>query len=298
MQTAHPRPRPMHRRYRYGLTALLLAPLALILSACGGDGDGTATQGAPAESAAVPGHVHGLAVDPGDGSLRIATHEGLLAPTSDGGYERIGTSSDDFMGFAIDASDSYLASGHPAEGAAAPPHLGLIRSTDGGRSWKAVSLRGQADFHVLRAAGERVYGFDGLRGQLLASADGGETWQPTDQIGAVLDLAIDPVDELHLLAATENGLRRSLDGGESWKSVDGPLARLAWSTDAVFLFEASGTVLRGMPGGPFERVGRLPEVPVAVAAGGSDGALYAISEQGKLRSSDDQGQSWSPLESS
>ena len=32
-----------------------------------------------------------------------------------------------------------------------PPFLGLIESRDAGRTWRAVSLQGEADFHVLRS---------------------------------------------------------------------------------------------------------------------------------------------------
>lgn len=95
--------------------------------------------------------------------------------TRTGGPAQISQEQQDFMGFTVAGPDRLLASGHPAPGQDLPAALGLIESRDGGRTWQPVSLLGQADFHVLRAAGERVYGFDPASGMLLASGDGGRT---------------------------------------------------------------------------------------------------------------------------
>src|SRR3712207_8020737 len=59
-------------------------------------------------------------------------------------------------------------SGHPDARDDLPPLLGLIRSDDGGRAGEPVSLLGEAHFHVLRTAGDRIYGVnsaDGLRSE-------------------------------------------------------------------------------------------------------------------------------------
>lgn len=93
--------------------------------------------------------------------------------TRTGGPAQISQEQQDFMGFTVAGPDRLLASGHPTPGQDLPAALGLIESRDGGRTWQPVSLLGQADFHVLRAAGERVYGFDPASGMLLASGDGG-----------------------------------------------------------------------------------------------------------------------------
>ena len=49
-----------------------------------------------------------------------------------------------------------------------PPLLGLIESTDAGKTWEPISLLGEADFHVLRSAGKHVYGYDASNDRLLA----------------------------------------------------------------------------------------------------------------------------------
>jgi hypothetical protein len=66
--------------------------------------------------------------------------------------ERVGDSYQDTMGFTVVGPNRFLGSGHPATDDL-PPLLGLIESTDAGKTWEHVSLLGEADSHVLRSAG-------------------------------------------------------------------------------------------------------------------------------------------------
>ncbi len=115
--------------------------------------------------------------------------------------------------------DLFLGSGHPDAREQLPPYLGLISSSDRARSWRPISLLGEADFHVLRARGTAVYGFDSGSQRLLASKDAGETWKKLPAPEALLDLAIDPSDPEHLLASGGAVLYRSQDGGRSWHAL-------------------------------------------------------------------------------
>ena len=83
------------------------------------------------------------------------------------------------------------ASGHPAQGSKAPNPMGLIKSIDGGLSWKAISLVGQVDFHFLEGAGTDLYGADSQSGNLIYSADSGKKWR---SLGANTfeDIAVSP----------------------------------------------------------------------------------------------------------
>lgn len=61
------------------------------------------------------------------------------------------------------AGDSRLGSGHPdvpGMQARQPTRVGLIASTDGGETWTAISLSGEADFHGPAFAHDQVYGWD------------------------------------------------------------------------------------------------------------------------------------------
>jgi hypothetical protein len=112
-----------------------------------------------------PVHVHGLGIDPADGSLFVATHTGLFrVEEGETKATRIAGRYQDTLGFTIVAADRFLGSGHAdlkeAREKSWPPLLGSIESRDHGNSWTSISLLGEADIHVLRSSGDRVYGFD------------------------------------------------------------------------------------------------------------------------------------------
>lgn len=179
-------------------------------------------------------HVHGLGINPGDGDLYAATHFGLFRFAADGKAKRVGDEVQDTMGFTVVGPDHFLASGHPAPNderlrrPGRPPLLGLLESTDGGRSWQPVSLLGEADFHSLVAAHGSFYGYDSTGGRLMVSSDGKE-WETRSQL-PVSNIAVAPDDAAHLVATTERGLGESRDGGRSWGLTDGPqLAFLSWA---------------------------------------------------------------------
>lgn len=77
------------------------------------------------------------------------------------------------MGFPVTGPGGFLGSGHPDLREPLPGRLGLIRSTDAGRSWLPVSLLGQAVLHALQAAHGQVYGYDATSSTVLVSVDGG-----------------------------------------------------------------------------------------------------------------------------
>src|SRR5918992_2246739 len=61
-----------------------------------------------------PIHVHGLGINPADGSLFIATHTGLFRVGRDSQRAvRVGDRFQDTMGFSVVGADRFLGSGHP-----------------------------------------------------------------------------------------------------------------------------------------------------------------------------------------
>jgi hypothetical protein len=91
----------------------------------------------------------------------------------------------------------------------------------GERSWRARSLSGEADLHVLSAAPDVSYAVDALSGRLLASGDEGGSWAERRSPGDVVGLAVDPDDPLRLIASTAEGLHRSTDGAATWSRLTG-----------------------------------------------------------------------------
>lgn len=276
----------------------LLALAALGLAGCGGAEADTAAEehAAPLEQQDPgPVHVHGLGHDRTSGVLFIATHTGMWElPASASKATRIGDSHQDTMGFALMPSGRFLGSGHPDAREDRPPHLGLIESTDRGRSWRTISLSGEADFHVLRARGKVVYGFDGANGRFLASADGGRTWQERAAPETLFDLAIDPADSRRLVATGERTLYLSGDGGRRWRPLAGGVpGYLAWPAPRrLYVAAPDGAFLAAMsPAGPWQSRTALEGPPSALhASSGTD--LFVALHDGTILRTRDGGTSW------
>ncbi|WP_406064780.1 exo-alpha-sialidase [Streptomyces sp. NBC_01077] len=235
------------------LTAAALA-LALTLTACSSSGDG-----APgADSGAVLSHIHGLGVR--GSTLYVATHQGLHTPDADGRPTLVGDRRDDFMGFTVTSDGVFLASGHPAPGGDGPADLGLVASTDSGRTWQEKSLAGKVDFHALDTAPDStVYGYDSANGLLRVSTDG-VTWDDRATLRA-LDIAVSPTTPGTVVATTESGVARSTDGGRTFTSgTDQVLAYVSWGApDALFGVDPNGVLFRGRDGGTgWTRVSTVP----------------------------------------
>jgi photosystem II stability/assembly factor-like uncharacterized protein len=269
--------------------ALAMSALTLLLAACGGDAGG-GSDGADAD----PVHVHGLGVNPADSALYIATHTGLfrMEEGSDRS-ERVGDRRQDTMGFTVLGPDHFLGSGHPDLRDDLPPLLGLIESSDGGRSWESISLLGEADFHALRATGSLVHGYDASGERLMLSGDGGRTWTTRRPPGPLADVVVDPDDPDHLVAAGQAGLLRSPDGGRTWSPLGAPPGLLAWPTrDALYAVSFDGRALLSSDGGgSWSPTGRVAGEPAALTAADSRTLIVALHDGGFANSSDG-GRTW------
>jgi hypothetical protein len=265
------------------------------LGGCGGDGEPAAEPMPLAAGDSGPVHVHGLGYDAGSGTLYIATHSGLFRLAADAEKAtRVGDSRQDTMGFSLVAPDRFLGSGHPDARDDLPPHLGLIVSRDRGRSWRSVSLSGEADFHVLRASGRVVYGFDASNERLLASEDGGRTWSSRPAPESLVDLAIDPADPERLVASGGAALYVSGDGGRSWSPVaSGISGHLAWpAAGRLYLATLDGDFLTATsPDGSWRPRAGLGD-PVAALHAGDERRLFAALHDGTIMYSANGGATW------
>lgn len=281
------------------LSAALLLTGALALGACGDDStvgsEGAAPEvPAPGDTRAELERIHGLGVDPGSGGLHVATHYGLFRAAEDQTeLQRAGSSRQDIMGFSVVGRRRFIGSGHPDPSEREPPNLGLIESRDGGKSWKSISLLGEADFHVLESSGLRVYGFDGTQGRLMVSSDGGRSWRQRKPPAGVFGLAIDPANPGRVVVSTQRGLFTSTTAGKSWRPADARLAGLlAWPRPKqLYLIDGQGQVQLSRDGGRvWQVVGDLGGQPAAFIASGTD--LYAALGDGTVKRSTGGGRLW------
>jgi hypothetical protein len=241
-----------------------------------------------------PVHVHGLGLDSADGALFLATHTGLFRVARDSQRPvRIGDRTQDTMGFSVVGRNRFLGSGHPdPRDRSLPPLLGLIESTDGGETWKPVSLLGEADFHVLRSAGRHVYGYDASHDRLLASADRGRTWKELDKPGSIVDLAPSPADPTRIVATTGEGTYAAAPGG-TWTRLNDAAGLLAWPAQRrLYLVDENGVVsVSGDGGRRLTRRGAIGGRPAALLAVAPD-ELYAALHDGTVKRSLDGGATW------
>lgn len=275
------------------VVAVVAVPAFVAARVAGRDDDGSGV-----EAAGVV-HVHGLGVNPDDDDLYVATHHGVFRVSSDRKATRVGDEYQDTMGFTVAGPDRFLASGHPdlahAE-AGRPPLLGLIESTDAGRTWESLSLDGEADFHGLAAAHGLVYGYDSTGGRFMVRTEDGR-WE-TRSSQQLAGFAVDPSDAEHIVGAGADGLVGSTDGGRNWSAVDGPvLSALSWEPHGdLFGAAPDGVVHRSADGGStWQEAGRLAGQPEALLA--RDDVVYAAAagQDGRtgIYRSEDEGTTWS-----
>lgn len=298
-----PQARSPRRRPWFLVTLLVLSGAAavvalVVLTRGNDDGAGGALPNLLAPTDPGPVHVHGLGINPADDALFIATHTGTYrVPPDAEKAERVGESRQDTMGFTIVGPNRFLGSGHPDPQAmreqGLPPNLGLIESRDGGGTWTPVSLLGEADFHVLRSRGNRVYGFDSTNGRLLVSRDGGGSWSRRPIPGALLDLTVHPRRSSHLIATSERGLISSMDDGSSWRVLGEKVGLLAWPVPArLLLVDGAGVVHASRDAGRrWRAVGDIGGQPAAFLAESADD-LYVALHDGTVKHSADGGRSW------
>lgn len=170
-------------------------------------------------------HGHGLAVDVEDPSkVYIATHHGLIVLMNDKDLFKVGSASDDYMGFSPHPTNSkiFFSSGHPSTGG----NIGFQKSEDSGLSWKKVSngVNGPVDFHAMAVSAANpnlIFGW--FQGALQRSLDEGRNWEIAGTTTfPVVNLATDPKDENIVYAASPQGLMLSTDKGRQWtKILDG-----------------------------------------------------------------------------
>lgn len=266
---------------------------ALALTGCGPDASSRQSQDPTAL-----GHVHGLGVDPGDGTLYVASHLGVFRVADGERPVRVADRWQDTMGFTVVGPQHFLASGHPDLRENLPGHLGLVESTDAAETWKPVALLGEADFHALAATEDRVFGHDSTSGRLMTAAGPDyDSWQTLAR-ASVVDLAVDPTDPDRVLATNPEGRVWAYDAGagarpEELTGTPG-LVFLDWpAPDLLVGLGADSQVHVSRDGGAtWNSTGRVPGRPVALEA--TEDRWYAATEAGVFTSTDD-GTTWTTV---
>ena len=214
-------------------------------------------------------HIHNVKVF--GKKIYLGTHAGLYEYVDAKTVSKVSPEIFDVMGLTIDGKRIY-ASGHPGPGSKLPEPVGLLLSSNGGKTWKKVSLQGKVDFHLLEAYQQELYGADSQSGELMYSNNYGKKWVSLGK-NQLSEVAINPqknrsalaikdgklfmtqdnftsMEELkvdiqpsqiewnsqQLVASAGKNLYQSLNGGKTWKrlySFKGTIGILAHSTELL-----------------------------------------------------------------
>ena len=175
-------------------------------------------------------HVHGLTYSADGRQLLIPTHHGL-AVYADGRWSRAEGPAHDYMGFSA-TRDALYSSGHPAPGSELTDPFGLIKSSDGGKTWQQLGLTGESDFHTLATsyATNAIYVANKEANTRMSQAGiyytltDGLRWQRAAAKGLghwLHSLAVHPTDAAVVVAGTDEGLYLSRNSAESFERLVG-----------------------------------------------------------------------------
>jgi photosystem II stability/assembly factor-like uncharacterized protein len=151
-------------------------------------------------------------------SSSVPTDSGILVQSfGDGQWQRLGPAIQMISSATADPQNPdtiFLACGN-----------GIVRSKDGGKTWRMVT--GWRESDVLQIVidpedGKRVYAATAWG--VIISKDGGDTWSPSNTglpENFCKGIVLDEDDTSRLLLANTKGLFESNDRGESWRRVTG-----------------------------------------------------------------------------
>lgn len=231
-----------------------------------------------------------------DGALYVGGHARAAVSRDDGKtWQNVASlEGADPMGWAASGGD-LLAGGHP----------GLYRSGNGGSTFEKLSgSAGVPDVHALGGAGRILYLASPQRG-VMASTDGGKTWQPRNPragqsfMGTIL---VDPENTERLIAPDMAGaLAISSDGGRTWQSFGGPMGAMAAAWNPTNTHEIIATGMQGAErstdaGATWDQI-QIPPGTSAVTYAPDGKTLYAAALNGEralVYRSTDIGKTWTP----
>ena len=261
-------------------------------------------------------HVHGVGYPGNQHELFVATHLGPLIYL-DGTWYEAEANNNDYMGFQA-VSDGFYSSGHPGEGSDLPNPLGLIKSTDRGKTLEQLGFQGKSDFHYL-AVGYETHSIYAVNQQKNSEMDIGvyysedaSDWNQVQLKGApdqINGIFAHPNDANVVAITSPKGLYLSEDQGQSFTPIieDGSITSMLFFKDRIIYAKQEGAAsqlvsfkngdktLISMPNKIVEAIDYLtvnPQNENEISFHTSDGSLYqtedagdswiALIDQGKL----------------
>ncbi len=230
-------------------------------------------------------HIHHVKVV--ENKVLVLTHEGLYELVGKNDMKLVGKDKLDVMGFTT-LGKALFASGHPSQGSKMPNPIGLVKSLDGGSTWKAVSLVGKVDFHFLEGARSDLYGADSQTGNLIYSADSGKTWSTLGS-NTFTDIAVSPDTSGMAIAINNSELLLTENAFKSTTKIKNGLkfTQVEWRNSGLYGLSGSALYKSTNSGKTWTKLNTFKGVPGILSASdqmmlvtvGSD--IYTSSNAGK-----------------
>lgn len=173
-------------------------------------------------------HVHGLGFSPDGKQLLIPSHYGLAVYENKEWKQGEGDRHD-YMGFTV-VDGGFYSSGHPADGSDLKDPLGIVKSTDNGKTLDLLGLYGIADFHSLSAGFHThvIYAYNPQPNAkmdaegLYFTLDEAKSWEKSDMQGiegTPFAIAAHPTNPAEIAVGNQNGAYLSNDHGQSFVPI-------------------------------------------------------------------------------
>jgi len=204
-------------------------------------------------------HVHHIKVV--ENKMLVLTHEGLFELVGNNDMKLVGKDKFDVMGFTT-LGKVLFASGHPAQGSKAPNPIGLLKSLDGGLTWRAVSLVGKVDFHLLEGARNELYGADSQSGNLMHSADSGKTWSSLGR-NNFSDIAVSPEMPETAIAIGGSKLLITKNAFKSTTKIKNNLkiTQIEWRNSGLYALSGSALYKSSNTGKTWQKLSEFKAAP-------------------------------------
>ncbi|APH06132.1 F510_1955 family glycosylhydrolase [Bacillus weihaiensis] len=176
-------------------------------------------------------HIHGIGYAGNKNELYLASHDGLLRFSNEKWF-KITENKHDYMGFQA-TDEGFYSSGHPEHGSDLKNPLGIIKSSDAGKTMDKLAFYGETDFHYLAAGykSHMIYVINesansSLNSGFYYSKDEGENWTQGKTQGLsfnnIGNIATHPTKANIVGIATDQGLYISNDHGDSFSLASQP----------------------------------------------------------------------------
>jgi len=199
-------------------------------------------------------HVHGLGFTNDGTQLLIPAHEGLVSFT-EGRWKAVSGKKHDYMGFTM-VDNGFYSSGHPEfRSKELKNPLGIVKSTDNGKTLEILDLHGVEDFHGMAVGyqSHTIYVINPRPNERMSEAglyvsnDEAKSWtrsQATGVIGNVTSIAAHPTDPGTVVIGTSDGVFLSNDFGNLFEklSIEQEVTALAFGKTGDLFIGGQGTL--------------------------------------------------------